>query len=101
MTEKSELRKVGALWKPKPGAKSHGSGSVTIGDQRQRFVILTNRDKGTNANAPDYVLMSSEAPEVDPYSQKRQNSPVEAERTVSRPVAGAKSPEIDDDSIPF
>jgi hypothetical protein len=37
-----KLRRVGALWKPKPGGKSLGSGEITINGYRQRFIILRN-----------------------------------------------------------
>jgi hypothetical protein len=64
------LRRVGALWKPKPGAKSKGSGSLTINGLKQRFVILPN-DRKSKDTDPDYVLMSSDEPEVDQYVRDR------------------------------
>lgn len=66
----SRLRKVGAVWKPKPGAKSKGSGSVTINGLRQRFVILVNERKKEGSREPDYLLMSSDPPEVNDYAPK-------------------------------
>jgi hypothetical protein len=63
------LRRVGALWKPKPGAKSKGSGSITINGLRQRFVILPNDRKTAGSSQPDYLLMSSDEPEVDAYTR--------------------------------
>lgn len=66
-----QLRRVGALWRPKPGAKSKGFGNLTIGDRRQKFVILPNRDKEPGGSKPDYVLMSSDEPEVDEYARKK------------------------------
>jgi hypothetical protein len=69
--EGGRLRKVGALWKPKPGAKSLGSGSITVNRLRQRFVILKNEKKTPGSKEPDYVLMSSDEPEVDEYATKR------------------------------
>jgi hypothetical protein len=39
------MRKVGVLWKPRPGAKSLGSGSITVNGLKQRFVILRNDRK--------------------------------------------------------
>jgi hypothetical protein len=62
------LRRVGALWKPKPGSKAKGSGSISINGLRQTFVILPNREKA-NDRAPDYVLMSADEPESDPYAR--------------------------------
>jgi hypothetical protein len=64
--EKPKLRKLGGIWKPKPGAKSKGSGSITVGDLKQRFVILENRDKEPGSQQPDYVLMSSD--DIETYS---------------------------------
>jgi hypothetical protein len=72
----SRLRRVGALWRPKPGAKSKGSGSVTVNGLRQRFVVLPNDRKTEGSRDPDYVLMSSEEPEVDEYARERQQPPV-------------------------
>ena len=80
------LRKVGALWKPKAGAKSLGSGEVTINGQKQRFVILENEYKTAGSKQPDYVLKSSDEPEADSYVPKAQ---------------GDGDPAGRDDSIPF
>jgi hypothetical protein len=66
------LQRVGVLWSPRPGAKSLGSGSVTINGLRQRFVIFKNDRKKPGSKDPDYTLMSSEEPEVDEYATKRQ-----------------------------
>jgi hypothetical protein len=71
MSEGGRLRKVGAIWKPKPGAKSKGSGSVTVNGLRQRFVILVNDRKAEGSRDPDYVLMSSDEPEADTYARDR------------------------------
>jgi len=68
--QRGTLRRVGALWKPKPGAKSLGSGSVTINGLRQRFVVLRNERKKDGSNAPDYVLMSGDEPEADEYARR-------------------------------
>ena len=84
------LRKVGAMWKPKPGGKSKGTGMVTIGDQRQRFVILVNNHKEEGSKQPDYVLMSSEDPEPDEYGGRKGRSERADNRTSE-----------DDDSVPF
>lgn len=63
------LRRVGALWKPKPGGKSRGSGSITINGLRQRFVILDNHRKRGDRE-PDYVLMAGDDPEVDEFATR-------------------------------
>jgi hypothetical protein len=67
----SKWRKVGAMWKPKVGAKSKGSGSLTIGDKKQRFVIFVNEDKTGDSALPDYLLMSTDEPETDSYAAKK------------------------------
>lgn len=69
MSETGRLRRVGALWKPREGAKSLGSGNLTINDLRQRFVVLRNDKKTPGSQQPDYVLMSSDNPEVDSYAR--------------------------------
>jgi hypothetical protein len=66
--QRKPLRKVGVVWKPKNGSKSKGSGSVTIGTLRQRFIILAN-DRKSKDTDPDYVLMSSDEPEPDRYAR--------------------------------
>lgn len=68
MSERSQnpLRRVGAMWKPKPGAKSLGSGSLTINGLRQRFVVLRNDRKAKDTD-PDYVLMAGDEPTADTY----------------------------------
>ena len=68
--QRGPLRRVGALWKPKPGAKSLGSGSITVNGLRQRFVILKNDRKKAGSSDPDYVLMSGDEPEVDQYARQ-------------------------------
>jgi hypothetical protein len=79
MTEQNsrggQLRKVGAMWKPKPGAKSLGTGSLTINGLRQRFVVLPNTRKKDGSNEPDYQLMSSDEPEADAYAQRSSSAP--------------------------
>ncbi len=64
-----KLRKVGALWKPKPGARSLGSGMLTISGMQQRFVVLAN-DRKKADKEPDFVLMSADEPTVDTYVKK-------------------------------
>lgn len=68
--QRAPLRRVGSLWKPKPGARSKGSGVVTVGTLRQRFVIFVN-DRKQKDSEPDYVLMSSDEPEPDEYVTRR------------------------------
>lgn len=83
-----KLRKVGSLWKPRSGGKSHGMGEVTINGLKQKFVVLTNDRKEPGSKQPDYVLMSSEEPEVDRY---------EGTRGARRPAGG----DLNADDIPF
>ena len=96
--QRSSLRRVGALWKPKPGAKSLGlgSGNLTINGLRQRFVVLRNTRKKDGSSEPDYLLMSSDEPDVDEYARRASTS--------SPPAAAAAAPEGVDamlDEIPF
>jgi hypothetical protein len=88
------LRRVGALWKPRAGATSLGSGRITIAGQRQRFVVLRNAQK-SKATDPDFVLMSSDNPEPDPYAERPS-----ATQGRSRVPATVDAPLTDDD-IPF
>ena len=67
---RGSLRRVGALWKPRPGSKSLGSGSVTVGGLKQRFIVLKNDRKPAGSKEPDYLLMSSDEPEADRYAQR-------------------------------
>ena len=70
--ERGRLRKVGALWKAKEGStKSKGSGSVTIGSLKQKFVVLLNEKKKPGSREPDYLLLSSDEPEVDEYARPK------------------------------
>ena len=69
--ESGRLRRVGVLWKPRPGAKSKGSGSITINGLKQRFVILPNDHRREGSKDPDYVLLSGDEPEVDSYAAQR------------------------------
>lgn len=88
MNHGNKLRRVGSLWKPKPGAKSLGSGTMTIKGWRQRFVILRNDRKTEGSKDPDYVLLSSDEPVEDSYTSSR------------APKAEPHEQEADDD-IPF
>jgi hypothetical protein len=67
------LRRVGALWKPKPDAKCLGTGELTINGYKQRFIVLRN-DRKTGSRQPDYVLMSADQPERDTYERQRPGS---------------------------
>jgi hypothetical protein len=69
--QRGKLRRVGALWKAKSGSTSLGSGSITINGLRQRFVILRNDRKSEGSKDPDYVIMSSDEPEIDEYASRR------------------------------
>ena len=57
------------LWKPKPGARSFGTGNLTVNGLRQWFVVLRNDRKTEGSKEPDYVLMSGDEPEVDEYAR--------------------------------
>ena len=74
MSAGDRLHRVGVMWKPKPGSKAIGTGNVTINGLRQRFAIFRNdrKDKDTQ---PDYVLMSSDEPEVDSFARDRESTP--------------------------
>jgi hypothetical protein len=86
------LRRVGALWKPKPGGKSLGSGSITVNGLKQKFVIFRNDRKRPDSNDPDYNLVSSEEPQVDGFA----NGTETAQRATTRPA-----PADDFGDIPF
>jgi hypothetical protein len=56
------LRRIGGIWKPREGSRSLGSGVITIGGLRQRFLIFEN-DRRESAQAPDFVVLASKEPE--------------------------------------
>lgn len=88
----SKLAKVGAMWKPKPGGKSCGTGSVTIKGWKQRFVVLKNNRKKEGSNEPDWMLMSSNEPEADSYEAQPRGARSERDDDRRQPP---------DDDIPF
>ena len=97
-TDGGRLRRVGALWKPKAGSKSLGSGALTIGTKRQRFIVVKNDRKAEGSREPDYLLLSSDEPETDEYARDR----AQGERAASRPAARDPEPfEATVDDIPF
>jgi hypothetical protein len=87
------LRRVGVLWSPKPGAKSLGSGSITVNGFRQRFVIFRN-DRKRNEKDPDYTLLSGDEPEEDHYAKRTVD---DAQRTFD----DAKAAPGSDDDVPL
>jgi hypothetical protein len=94
--ERGPSRRVGAIWKPRPGSKTKGTGSVTINGLRQRFVILPNDRKSDGSSQPDYNLVSSDAPEIDEFAREKQSA------AASGPSRGSRAPESNgDDDIPF
>ncbi len=104
MTEHEQsgrLRRVGAMWKPKAGGKTVGSGSVTINALRQRFAVFKN-DRKQKDTDPDYVLLSSDEPETDAYAERsaaRSTTPVQAPAAADGfcdPLAA-----VGNDDIPF
>jgi len=72
--QRAPLRRCGGLWKPKPGSQSLGSGSITVGDLKQRFIVVWN-DKKLKPEQPDYLLMAQGEPEVDAFVRDRQPKP--------------------------
>lgn len=79
--DQAPMRKVGVLWKPREGAKSLGSGSLTVNGMKQKFVILENRYK-QGPNDPDFVLMSGHPPEPDVYAEREAGRASDAGRRV-------------------
>lgn len=77
------LRRVGALWKPKPGAKSLGTGELTINGFRQRFVVFRNDRKQDGSRQPDYVLLSGDEPEPDDYDSTRRTATTQPKEEAS------------------
>ena len=69
-----DLRKIGAFWKPREGAKSLGSGVVTVAGMKQKFVMFKNNFKEGDKQ-PDYILMSGDEPEVDEWEAKKKAEP--------------------------
>jgi uncharacterized protein (DUF736 family) len=45
------------------------TGSISVCGLKQKFVVLPNDRKNDDAQ-PDYLLMSSSDPEVDPYASR-------------------------------
>lgn len=83
--QRAPLRRCGGLWKPRPGSSSLGSGSITVGDLKQRFIVVRN-DKKTKPEQPDYLLLAQGDPEADAY--------VREHRPATQPLASA-SPDGD------
>jgi hypothetical protein len=93
------LRRVGSMWKPKPGSKVKATGSVTINGLRQRFMVMPNDKKTEGSREPDYALLSSDEPEVDEYAKREASAPAKREAPATqREPAYTPSP---DDDIPF
>jgi len=67
--QRAPLRRCGGLWKPKPGSASKGSGSITVGDLKQRFIIVPN-DKKVKPEQPDYLILAQGDAEPDAYVTK-------------------------------
>ncbi len=65
-----KLKKVGAMWRPKPGGKSCGSGSFELKGWKQRFVVLKNTRKVDGSREPDWFLMSGDEPEPNVRDQR-------------------------------
>lgn len=78
-----ELRRVGAMWKPRPDSKALGTGVVSINGLKQRFFVVRNDYKTAGSREPDYHLLSSDAPEPDEYSRPAPASSSQGTRGVS------------------
>lgn len=98
---KPKLQRVGALWKPRPGSKALGSGSITINGLRQRFVILRNDRKAAGSKDPDYLLMSGDAPEVDQYAQRSSQPTAVPTSARPAPTPPADDFHVSDEDVPF
>lgn len=106
--ERPKFRKVGALWKPRPGAKSLGSGMMTINGWQQRFIIVRNTKKQPDSKQPDYDLLAADPPTPDEYAQRQHQTAVTRPSEPDDPLPArrgpttAPSPAVDDeDEIPF
>jgi hypothetical protein len=84
--QRERLRRIGALWKPRPGSKSKGSGAITVNGLRQKFVILVNDRKTAGSAQPDYLLMTADEPEPDPYAQRGPASAPGRQRVEPEPI---------------
>jgi hypothetical protein len=49
------LKRIGALWRPKPGGKAALSGTIDLLGDSLRVVVLKNERK-RNERDPDYIL---------------------------------------------
>ena len=59
------LRKIGALWRPKPGGKAALSGSLDFLGESVRIIVLKNEKKHGDRD-PDFVLYRSIEDEPKP-----------------------------------
>ena len=66
------LRRVGVAWRSRPGLTAIASGNVVINGLKQTFVVLRNSRKLKDTD-PDFVLLSSDEPTVDPYGRDREH----------------------------
>ena len=102
---RGRLRRVGVMWKPKPGgvSKALGTGSLTVNGLRQRFAMFVNAHKTAGSNEPDYVLLSSDEPEVDEYAQRAAAQLSRAPEAATRQPDGFVDPvgAVASDDIPF
>ena len=61
------LKRIGALWRPKPGGKAALSGTLSLLGEDLRIVVLKNEQK-KNERDPDYILhraLDDPAPKAD------------------------------------
>lgn len=104
MSERGTLRQVGAIWKPREGAKSLGSGEITVNGLKQRFVIFRNDRKPEGSKAPDYKLMSSDEPVPDDYATRPRggrDQRAAAKASTDIPDGGIPGGDIPNDDIPW
>ncbi len=85
--QRPPLRKCGGLWKPRPGSQSKGSGSITVGELKQKFIVVAN-DRKTKPEQPDYLILAQGEPEPDTYVREH-------------PPAKRPAPEPDDMDVAF
>ena len=68
--DREPLRRVGSAWRPRRAGKVKLTGVVTANGYQQRFAVFENTRK-TSDRSPDFVLLTSDDPEVDSYAKQR------------------------------
>lgn len=90
------------MWKPRAGSTAK-AGSVTVNGLRQRYAVFVNDRKKPGSNEPDFVLLSADEPEADPYSRQGRAAqrPAPAPATTSTEAEDAGSGFLPDEDVPF